>query len=128
MRLAPSVREWLFRAAAVGAALSAAFHAAAMISPAIARIEYEPTYPLWSHVVFIFIDSALVWLFLRRPSWLVWAVALLTVQTLAGHGCGAWRLWVEQGRVDWISVAVSIGTPAVLLLLFLDWRDRRRGG
>jgi hypothetical protein len=104
-------RDFLFRACAVSAALATAFHAMAMASPAVARLEYEPGYPIWRHVIFIVIDGSLVWLFGRRPRWLVWPYALLTLQVLNGHGRGAWSLWVEHHQVDWISVAVSVAAP-----------------
>jgi multidrug transporter EmrE-like cation transporter len=107
------VREHLFRLCAVGALVAAMFHAAAMLSPAFARIEYPPGYPIWRHVAFIGVNVTLAWLFLRRPIWLVWAFALLTLHILNGHGRGAWTMWVDQRRVLWISV-------------FVDWRDRRR--
>ena len=118
-------RERCFRVLAVSAGLAAVFHAAAMASPAIARLEYEPTYPQWRHVAFIAIDASCAWLFLRRPAWFVWAYAVLTIQVLNGHGRGAWTIWATEGRVDWISVAVSIGAPVALWLLIVDWRERR---
>jgi hypothetical protein len=34
---------------------------------------------------------------------------------------------VEQKPVDWISVGVTIAVVAGLVLLIVDWRDRRRG-
>lgn len=119
-------RAVVFRACALFAIAAAAFHAAAMASPAVARIEYEPTYPAWRHVLFIIIDVAAARLFLRRPRWFVWAYAVLTIQVLNGHGRGAWHLWVERQRVDWISVAISLAAPAILVLLFVDGRDRAR--
>jgi hypothetical protein len=73
-------------------------------------------------VLFIGIDSSLAVLFVRRPRWLVWAYALLTVQVLHSHGLGAWELWVTEHRIDWISVAVSIAAPAILVLLVVDRR------
>lgn len=119
-------RAVVFTACAVGAVAAAAFHASAMASPSIARIEYESTYPAWRHVLFIVIDVATARLLLSRPRWFLWAYAVLTIQILNGHGRGAWQLWVEQQRLDWISVAVSLAAPAVLVLLFLDRRDRAR--
>ena len=104
---------------AVAAAL---FHFAALLSPAINRIEYESTYPAWRHVLFIGIDLSLAVLFVRRPRWLVWPYAILTIQVLNGHGRGAWVLWVEHGQTDWISIAASLAAPLILLLLFIDRR------
>ncbi len=98
-----------------------------MVSPAIARLEYEPAYPAWRHVIFIVIDSSLAWFFLRRPRWLVWAYALLTLQVLNSHGLGAWRVWIYEDRIDWISVAVTLVAPAILALLISDWRAQQRG-
>jgi hypothetical protein len=121
-RYHPRVIDRLFRIAAVAAVAAAAFHCAAMVSPSIASLEYEPTYPVWRHVLFIGIDSSLAVLFVRRPRWLVWAYALLTVQVLHSHGLGAWELWVTEHRIDWISVAVSIAAPAILVLLVVDRR------
>jgi len=119
-------REVVFQIAAVAAAIAAAFHLAAILSESVARLEYEATYPLWRHVLFIAIDSALVLLFLRRPSWFVWVFTALTIQILTGHGRGAWRIWTNEHRIDWISVAVSIGAPLILVVLVVDWMDRRR--
>ena len=121
----PHKRSAVFGACAILALAAAAFHAAALASQAIARIEYEPMYPAWRHVLFIVIDCALAPLFLRRPPWFVWVYAVLTVQVLNGHGRGAWRQWVNGQGVDWISVGVSIVVPAILLLLLIDWRQRR---
>jgi hypothetical protein len=121
-----SSREIVFRLAAVGALAAALFHAAALMSPAIAQLEYEPSYPISRHLAFIAIDGALAGLLLRRPRWLVWAYAPLVVQTLNSHGLGAWRIWVDEHRVDWISVAVSIATPTILWFLVMESRGRRR--
>jgi len=121
-------RENVFRLASAGALAAALFHAAAIVSPAIAQLEYEPTYPISRHLVFIAIDGALAELLLRRPWWLVWAYAPLVVQTLNSHGLGAWRIWVNERRVDWISVAVSIATPIILWFLLMESRERRREG
>jgi len=115
-------REAVFRGCAVLALAAAAFHAAAIASPGIARIEYDATYPAWRHLLFIVIDITVAWLLLRRPRWFVWAFLVLTLQVLSGHGRGAWHHWVEQREVDWISVGVSLAAPAILLLLIIDRR------
>ena len=117
--------QTMFRIVAVGAVAAALFHAAAMVSPAIAQIEYEPTYPTWRHLIFIGIDASLALLVLRRPRWLVWAYGAITLQVLNSHGVGAWHLWMTERRLDWISVAVSVAAPAILLLLIVDRRRRR---
>ncbi len=75
-------REILFRVSAGIAVVAALFHAVTMLSPTVGALEYESTYPTWRHVVFIIIDAGLAWLLLRRPMWLVWAFAVLTLQIL----------------------------------------------
>jgi hypothetical protein len=119
-------REHLFRVCALLAIAAAAFHALALTSPSIARIEYDPTYPVWRHVLFIAIDLSLAPLFLRRPPWFVWVYAALTLQMLSGHARGVWRQWTNGQPLDWISAGVSLVVPAILILLVMDWRDRRR--
>ena len=99
------------------------FHMLAIFSRPVAALEYDSTYPVWRHVVFIVIDSSLVFLFLRRPAWLRWAFAALTVQILNGHGRAVWTAIVQQHRIDWISVTISIAAPAALAMLFLDTRS-----
>ncbi len=37
-------RELIFRLCAAGPVVAGAFHLAAMVNPAIARVEYDPTY------------------------------------------------------------------------------------
>jgi len=117
-------RESLFRLCAAGAVVAGTFHLAAMVNPAIARIEYDSTYPAWRHVLFIAINGAVAWLLIRRPRWFVWPFALLTIHVVAGHGYWAWHVWTFERRVDWISFAVVIATPAILALLFIDRQDR----
>lgn len=119
-------RAVVFPVCALCAVAAAAFHAAAMASPAVARIEYESTYPAWRHVLFIVIDVAAARLLLIRQPWFVWAYAVLTIQVLNGHGRGAWQLWVDHQRFDWISAAISLAAPAILVLLLVDRRDRAR--
>ena len=120
-------RTVAFRLAAAASAGAAVYHATAIAVPAFAKIAYPPTYPVWRHVVFVLIDANLAWLLLWRPIWLIWPFAVLTAQVIHGHGGWAWRLWRQEGRVDWISVAAVIGIPIVLGLLFLDRRGRRHG-
>ena len=123
--MSPLSRDRLFAVGSLAAVAAAAFHLAAMLSPRIASIEYDPTYPAWRHLLFIGINLSLAVLFLRRQRWLIWAYAMLTIQVLNGHGRGAWDLWWHHRQLDWISIAVSLGAPVILLLLFVDQHDRR---
>ncbi|CAG0951155.1 hypothetical protein ARNL5_00114 [Anaerolineae bacterium] len=110
----------VFRIASFAAVAAALLHFASMLSRNISRIEYEPGYPQWRHVVFIGINVILAWLFQVRPRWFIWVHGTLTAQVLYSHGWGAYRLWLGDGRVDWMSVAVSIGAPFLLIALILD--------
>lgn len=80
--LSRAARDSLFRVCAIGALLPTLFHAVSIFSPAVASLEYSPSYPIWRHLVFIAIGASCVWLFQRRPWWLVWAYAALTIQTV----------------------------------------------
>jgi hypothetical protein len=62
-----SPQRMVFRIATVAAVAAALFHFASMLSPSISRIEYEPGYPLWRHVVFIGINIICARLFQVRP-------------------------------------------------------------
>ena len=114
----------LFRLASLVAIAAAIFHGLSAAFPSVARLEYEPTYPTWRHIVFIGINLALAGLFRVRPRWFVWAYGALTIQILASHGWGAVRLWRLAGYIDWISVAVSVGAPLLLVALVADRRAR----
>jgi hypothetical protein len=120
-----SIRVKAFRLAAVFAAFAAAYHTAAVVVPAFATIAYPATYPVWRHLVFIAIGGSLVWLFLRRPIWLVWPYAVLTAQVIYSHGGAAWTFWQQERRIDWISIAAVVGILLGLGLLLVDWRERR---
>lgn len=115
----------VFRVASAAAIVAATFHGLSMLFPAVSRLEYEPDYPSWRHVLFIGINLAVAWLFQVRPRWFVWAYGALTVQVLTSHGWGAIRIWLTERRVDWISVAVSIGAPLLLLALIVERRSAR---
>ncbi len=118
-------RTLAFRLAAAASVFAAFYHATAIAMPEFGRLAYPPGYPLWRHIVFVLIDGNLGWLLLRRPIWLIWPYAALTVQAAASHGGAAWMMWRQNGRIDWISIVVVIGLPLVLGLLYVEWRNRR---
>jgi hypothetical protein len=118
------VRVLALRLAAFATAIAAGYHAAALSVPAFAAITYPPDYPAIRHVVFIVIDGTVAWLLLRRPWWLVWAYAVLTIQVLNGHGRAAWLAWRRAEGVHVVDVCVSLGVVATLLLLIAERRQR----
>jgi hypothetical protein len=121
------VREIGFRIAATGAAVAAAIHVAALTIPVFARSAYPPGYPAWRHVLFVLIDTALAWLLVKRPRWLLWPYAVLTAQVMLGHGVHAWRSWTASGRVAWLDAAAVIGVLLILVLLIADRGAAQRG-
>jgi hypothetical protein len=117
--------EWLFRLCSAGALLAALFHAAAILSPSVAALEYDSTYPLWRHGVFIVLDTTLGALFLSRPPWLIPLFAIVTAQILYSHGSGAWYRWTREQRIDWISIAILIAAPVALAMLIAEAGESR---
>ena len=94
-----SRRTILFRFVAVGFALAAIYHLAALAIPTFARVAYPPTYPVLRHVAFVIVDSLVALLFLSRPRWFIWPYVLLTLQVLQGHGVRAWQTWVQEREI-----------------------------
>ena len=115
------VREMLFVILAVGFALSAVFHAVAIVAPQIA----EPS-PAWRHGLFVVINGVIAVLFVRRPRWFPAVFGLLALQQLYSHGTYGYAVWRDQHRVDWASVLVLAVVPVVAVLLVVDALRRRR--
>jgi hypothetical protein len=117
-------RSWLFRAGAGAMCVAGLMHVAAIAIPSFGAVAYSAGYPLWRHLMWIAITTALAGLFLARPSWLIWPVVPLTVQMYYGHGQSAWRLWNLEGRIGWIDLITVVGSSVILVLLAVD-RARR---
>jgi len=114
-----SRRTILFRFVAVGFALAAIYHLAALAIPTFARVAYPPAYPVLRHVAFVIVDS---------PRWFIWPYVLLTLQVLQGHDVRAWQTWVQEREIQWIDDITVLGILLGLVLLFLDrahWNTRR---
>jgi hypothetical protein len=99
----------------------AAWHVAAILSPALA-----PTSPAWRHGLFVAVNLALAAGFARRPRWLVFPFAALVLQQVVSHGGDLVEAWRAEGRVDWPSAIVLVAMPALLALLVIDRRERAR--
>jgi len=119
-------RALVFRLAAAGAAVAAGIHASALALPRFAAAAYSPAYPAWRHIVFIAVDSAVAWLFLRRPRWFVWAYAVLTAQVLYSHGGAAWTAWHRDGHLSWIDAAAIVAVPLGLAVLVTEHGSSKR--
>jgi hypothetical protein len=110
-------RHWIYRAGAAAFLVAAIYHLAAVLIPTFGAYAYPPTYPLWRHLVFIAINVAFSWLLLARVRWVIWPMALLTLQVYNGHGRHAWETWQLASRIQWIDVLTTIGASVFLLLL-----------
>jgi len=113
-----SARVWTFRVAAGLFTVAACFHAACLVDPGLG----EPS-PPWRHAVFLGINLGAAAGLLFRPRWFFFAFALLLGQQLASHGMDGWRVWTEERRIDWASIAVLAGMPLVAVALT---RERKR--
>jgi hypothetical protein len=111
---------------AVGFAVAALYHGTALAVPSFAKAAYPADYPLWRHVVFIVVDGAGAYLFLKRPVWLIWPYLLLTVQVLQGHGVRLVRTWTQMHQIQWVDVITVAGILLGLGLLLMD-RPMRGG-
>ena len=76
--------------------------------------------PAWRHLMFIGINITFAALFIHRPRWLVWPMALLTIQILSGHGVDAWHAWVDRHEIAWIHVATALFSVGALALLCVN--------
>ena len=114
--------RWDFAVLAGAFVFTACFHVAAAM-----RSEIDPEAPAWRHVLFVGINLTCALGLLVRPLVFIPAFAVLTAQQLWSHGGHAWRMHVEQGAIDFPSLAVLAVMPATLILLILDaWRQRGR--
>jgi hypothetical protein len=109
-------------AAFLGAAI---YHLAAVLIPPFAAVAYPYGYPLWRHALFIAINVSVASMFLKRSPWVIWMVALMTLQIYNGHGRYAWMVWSRESRIAWIDVLTVVGAT-VLLLLLVAARDPKR--
>ena len=101
---------------ALGFALGSSAHALGFVLLSTWGIKwYGPTYPAWRHLVMASVDLLIVWIALRRPSWLVVALALFLVEQLVVSGfhleatpffvliavvVAAWEKWFRHPRED----------------------------
>lgn len=133
-----SARIWAFRCAAVACLVPVLYHATALCSPGtFARVlracptcpTYPHGYPKGRHLFFmgLGITFAVLFLWERRPRWLVWPFALVCLQQFHGRGERLWAMWragVSLHPHD-VVTPFGIGLTAVLALLVLDWRERK---
>jgi hypothetical protein len=109
----------VFRVLAIGASCAAAYH----VAGACGLIDSDSA-PVWRHSVFVGVNLAAVWYFLRRPIAALPIFLLLFVQQLYAHGGRALRWWTNEGRVDVLSIVTLTFLSLAVILLVLDARER----
>jgi len=99
---------------------AAVFHVLGLVAP-----EWVAPEPRWRHACYFGLDTLNAVFILRRPAWqvvLLWAIA---TDQFWSHGETAYRAWIRNGQIDWISLGVLIFMPCVLFLTTADWAHRR---
>jgi hypothetical protein len=73
-------RRWIHRVGAAAFLVAAMYHLAAVLIPRFAAYAYPSTYKLARHLLFTAINVGFSWLLLVRVRWVIWPMALLTLQ------------------------------------------------
>jgi len=94
-------------AAAVAAMLVAMFHVAALVVPTMG----EPS-PPWRHALFVAVNLAAAWAFVRRPRGLRIGFSLLWLQQCISHGA-AFVAAHDAGHLDVQSLVVLVAFPCI---------------
>ncbi len=110
-----SWRERFFRTVAAGSLVAALYHALAALGL------LSGGGPAWRHALFTVIDAGLAWALVRRPRWLVFPAALLTVQQFTSHGRAAVTQWQAEHTVDWLSIVLLVALTTTVAVL---WQER----
>ena len=108
----------------IGAVLfmgAAAYHVLGLVRPDLA----VPS-PPWRHALFVAINAGLAAALVARVRGLVFIILALTLQQIYSHGTYAWQVWVTERRLDWASVVVLLGLPALLLAVAAEDRSRAK--
>jgi hypothetical protein len=105
----------LSRLAAAAFAAAAAFHAMALVFPAIS----DPA-PAWRHALFVGVNAGYAVAFTVRPRWLVVAFLPLAAQQLFSHGA-AFIDARSAGRTDWQSALVLAAIPIFAWVALGAW-------
>jgi hypothetical protein len=119
MLFSPYTRKTLFRIFAFLGCCAALYHLTGVF------YDIDAT-PLWRHLLFVAVNLFCVYGILRRPAYFTWLFGALLVQQYYSHGRYLIKLWSEQHRVHWLSVAVLTLLPLVLLCLVDDYKARKQ--
>jgi hypothetical protein len=108
--------KYFFYFAAVFSACAAIYHIIGIFS----NIDNSP---VWRHVLFCCVSITGSWALIKRPSWLIYAMTVLTLQQWYSHGSYLITKYREEQSIHWMSVIVLILLPAIT---YAVWIDRKR--
>jgi hypothetical protein len=100
---------------------AAAYHVFGLVRPDLV----VPS-PPWRHALFVAINAGLATALVARVRGLVFIILALTLQQIYSHGTYAYEVWLAERRLDWASVVVLLGLPALLLAVLAEDRSRAR--
>ncbi|MBX9782975.1 MAG: hypothetical protein K2X48_06765 [Chitinophagaceae bacterium] len=107
-----------FKAIAIVGLLPLCFHISGVF------VKLDESSPV-RHGAFILINLFCIVGLWKRPRWFIYFFILLTVQQLYSHGARIIR-YFEEGRTDWISVALLMVLLTTVLLLFIERWDKSK--
>ena len=76
------------RVTAIGFAAGSALHAVAFLLIGLGIYLYGLDYPAWRHPVMASADAAIAWIAVRRPQWLILALATWVIEQTMVNGFG----------------------------------------
>jgi len=119
MLFSAKTRAALFIVFAVLATIAALYH----LTGVFYTIDATPG---WRHILFVIINLFCVYGVLKRPAFFTWFWGVLLVQQYYSHGLYLLKMWHEQQKIHWISVADLLLLPIVLVCLIEDRRNQKR--
>lgn len=102
----------LFKLFAILAIVAAVYHFAAIFY----KLDESPH---WRHILFIGVSLFCFYGVVKRPQYFIYFIAVLLLQQYYSHGPYLIKLWIEQGRIHWISVFDLLLLP-VLFICFVE--------
>lgn len=82
--------------------------------------------PPWRHAVFVCMDLFFAYGLLKRPKYFVFLFFVFLVQQYYTHGSRLLNMWIEEVKVDWISLLVLVVLPIAFVYLITDARAKRK--
>lgn len=108
--------KYFFYCAAALSACAAVYHIACILS-------HMDNTPVWRHIIFFCISVTGIWALIKRPSWLLYALIVLSLQQWYSHGNYLIVKYREEQSIHWVSIVVLILLPVIT---YAVWKDRKR--